>query len=160
MHWCVKMPDRRSILLLPLSLMLLGCDGEDKRPYLEYAGGGFVFNYRTANHYYGLVVRQVKPLPEGAKIRVTFEVPGGKTEVQEEAAVPGRLQYKFQTGDLDGIEKNHPYKATVVVLDGKTGAELGRLEKSFKTDVDQSSLPKDPLVVGPGYQPNQPTQPQ
>jgi hypothetical protein len=78
-------------------------------------------------------------------------VPGGKMETQEEPAVPGRLQYKFQTGDLEGIEPGHPYTATLVVLD-KTGKEIGRFEKSFMTEVDQSKLPERPLVEGPGYQ--------
>lgn len=143
--------DRRLVLFL-LAPLLLACGGEDTRPYLEFAGGGFVFNYRTANHYYGFVARQVRPLPEGARLRVTFEIPGGKTEVQEEPAVSGRLQYKFQTGDLEGIEAGHPYEANLVVLDGATGKELFRLSHSFKTDVDQSKLPAKPLVVGPGYE--------
>jgi hypothetical protein len=147
----VKRSERRNILLLVLAPLLWACGEDTSRPYLQFAGGGFVFNYRTANHYYGFVVRQQRPLPEGARLKVTFEVPGSKTETQEEPAVPGRLQYKFQTGDLEGIESGHPYTATLVVLD-KTGKEIGRLEKSFKTEVDQSKLPDRPLVEGPAYQ--------
>ncbi len=145
--------DRRRIVALVLLAPLLWACGEDaSRPYLEFAGGGFVFNYRTANHFYGFVVRQQRPLPEGARLKVTFEVPGGKTETQEEPAVPGRLQYKFQTGDLEGIEQGHPYTATLVVLDSN-GKEIARLKKIFKTEVDQSELPERPLVKGPGYEP-------
>lgn len=144
--------DRRVFVLLLLAPLLWACGEDDTRPYLEFAGGGFIFNYRTANHYYGFVVRQVRPLPEGARLKVTFEVPGGKTETQEEPAVAGRLQYKFQTGDLEGIEAGHPYEATLQVLEGGTGKELFRLSHSFKTDVDQSKLPNKPLVVGPGYE--------
>jgi hypothetical protein len=34
------------------------------------------------------------------------------------------------------------------------GKEVARYERSFQTDVDQSTLPDQPLVVGPGYQRN------
>ena len=151
MNSSVTMPDRRALLLALLLPALAACGDDAPKPYFEFAGGGFVFNYRTANHFYGFVVRQKTPLPDGARIRVTFETPQGE-QVQNIDAVPGRLQYKFQTGDLDGIVAGHPYKAVLVVLDGATEKELGRLEKTFKTEADQSKLPDKPLVVGPGYE--------
>jgi hypothetical protein len=146
------MISRRNYLGLVVLLALPGCADSEAPPFVEFAGGGFVFNYRTANHFYGFVVKQIKPLPAGSKLRVTFEIPGGKEEVQEIATIPGRLQYKFQTGDLDGIEAGHQYRAILTLLDGKTGRELDRLEKTFATEVDQSKLPQKPLVVGPGYE--------
>ena len=152
MRCAAIMISRRSYLGLLVMLALPGCAGNEIPPFIEFAGGGFVFNYRTANHFYGLVVKQIKPLPAGSKLRVSFEIPGGRQEVQEIATVPGRLQYKFQTGDLDGIEAGHQYRAILTLLDGETGRELDRLEKTFKTDVDQSKLPEKPLVVGPGYE--------
>ncbi|MGH6820558.1 MAG: hypothetical protein ACREDU_06810 [Methylocella sp.] len=146
---------RRLALTLALGSagFLAGCEDDIAKPYVEFVGGGFIFNYRTANHYYGFVVRQKKPLPDGAKLEAHFEVPGWPAEqVVEQPARSGQLQYVFQTGDLEGIVKGHPYKASLRILDGKTGAEIAKYETSFKTDVDQSALPKDPLVVGPGYQ--------
>ncbi len=148
---------RRGLLLLACAGLLAGCEDDAAKPYVEFVGGGFIFNYRTANHYYGFVVRQKKPLPEGSKLEARFEVPDGAPEqVIEQPSRPGQLQYVFQTGDLRGIVKGHPYKASLRILDGTTGAELASYEKTFKTDVDQSALPEDPLVVGPGYE--QPTQ--
>ena len=152
MRCAAIMISRRNCLGLVVMLALPGCGGSEAPPFIEFAGGGFVFNYRTANHFYGLVVKQIKPLPAGSKLRVSFEIPGGRQEVQEIATVPGRLQYKFQTGDLDGIEAGHHYRAILMLLDGETGRELDRLEKTFKTDVDQSKLPERPLVAGPGYE--------
>jgi hypothetical protein len=144
---------RRLVLLLAISSLLTGCGDDASTPYVEFVGGGFIFNYRTANHYYGFVVRPKKPLPEGSKLEARFEVPGGGPEqVIEQPSRPGQLQYVFQTGDLDGIVKDHPYKATLRIIDGTTGAEIARYEKTFRTEVDQSALPEDPLVVGPGYQ--------
>ena len=138
-------------LPLALAVLVTACQDDDK-PYLEFAGGGFIFNYRTANHYYGLVIRQKKPLPEGARLEARFETPNGM-EIVTEPAVAGRLQYKFQTGDLDGILAGHSYVVVVALIDAE-GTTLERLERSFQTTVDQSKLPDQPLVSGPGYAPN------
>jgi hypothetical protein len=140
------------LVALSLAALLAGCRDDPAKPYVEFVGGGFIFNYRTANHYYGFVVRQKKPLPEGSKLEARFEVPGGPEQVVEQASRPGQLQYVFQTGDLQGIVKGHPYKAVLRILDGATNAEIAKYETSFKTQVDQAALPLDPLVVGPGYQ--------
>ena len=140
-------------LAFALAGLLLGCKEDASTAYVEFAGGGFIFNYRTADHYYGFVVRQKKPLPEGSRLEARFEVPGGRPEqVVEQPSRPGQLQYVFQTGDIDGIVKNHPYRATLRILDGTTGAVIAKYKTTFKTDVDQSMLPEGPLVVGPGYQ--------
>lgn len=147
-----KLRRRRELLaMLALMLVVAGCGDDASKPYFEFAGGGFIFNYRTANHYYGFVVRPKRPLPAGCTLEARFEVPNGLEQVFEQPARQGQLQYVFQTGDLDGIIKDHPYKAVLRVIDA-TGTEIAKYEKTFKTDVDQSTLPRDPLVVGPGYQ--------
>ncbi len=144
---------RRLILAFVLASPLLGCKDDASTAYVQFVGGGFIFNYRTANHYYGFVVRQKKPLPEGSRLEARFEVPGGGPEqVVEQPTRPGQLQYVFQTGDLDGIVKDHPYKAILRILDGTTGAVIASYETNFKSAVDQSTLPEGPLVIGPGYQ--------
>jgi hypothetical protein len=141
------------LLMIALAGTLWGCKDDAPTAYVEFTGGGFIFNYRTANHYYGFVVRQKKPLPEGGRLEARFEVPGGRPEqVVEQPTRRGQLQYVFQTGDLDGIVKDHPYKAILRILDGTTGAVIAKYETTFKTHVDQSTLPEGPLVVGPGYQ--------
>ena len=140
-------------MMIALAGPLSGCKDDASTPYVEFVGGGFIFNYRTANHYYGFVVRQKKPLPEGGRLEARFEVPGNKPEqVVEQPIRPGQLQYVFQTGDLDGIVTGHPYKAVLRILDGTTGAVIASYETTFKSAVDQSTLPEGPLVVGPGYQ--------
>jgi hypothetical protein len=141
------------LLVIVLAGPVSGCNDDASTPYVEFVGGGFIFNYRTANHYYGFVVRQKKPLPEGSRLEARFEVPGKESEqVVEQPTRRGQLQYVFQTGDLDGIVTGHPYKAALRILDGSTGAVIATYETTFKSSVDQSTLPEGPLVVGPGYQ--------
>ena len=86
-------------------------------------------------------------------------MPGGaEPYVTTAKIVPGQLQYSFKTPFLQGIEKDHEYKAVMRLID-PAGKELARYERSFHTDVDQSTLPPKPLVVGPGYEPNPELQP-
>lgn len=147
------MISRQLLLAIALAGVFSGCKDDASTPYVEFVGGGFIFNYRTANHFYGFVVRQKRPLPEGSRLEARFEVPGKELEqVVEQPTRPGQLQYVFQTGDLDGIVTGHPYKAALRILDGTTGAVIATYETTFKSAVDQSALPESPLVVGPGYQ--------
>lgn len=144
----------RVLLLLMALLFLAGCEDEQAKPYLEFQGGGFVFNYRNAEAFYGFVAKPNRPMPEGAVIEVSFEVPGFPDKyVIREPARPGQLQYMFRTPPLHGIEKDHDYQAMMRVLN-QGGAELAQYKKAFRSDVDQASLPDKPLVIGPGYTPN------
>ena len=142
--------NRRQLLLGMSALALSACSDDD--PYFIFAGGGFIFNYRIADHYYGFVARRRRTPPEGATLEARFELPGGGEQVETASYDAKRLDYMFRTGPLRGIVKGHPYRAVLVVRDA-TGAELARYEKTFATQVDQSTLPDQPLVVGPGYQP-------
>jgi hypothetical protein len=143
-----------SALLLAASLTLASCGEDTSSPYLEFAGGGFIFNYRNAEAFYGFVARPLRTLPEDAVIEARFDMPGGAQPfVATEKVIPGQLQYSFKTPFLTGIEKDHEYKAVIRLIDPK-GQELARYERSFHTDVDQATLPSQPLVVGPGYEPN------
>ena len=141
------------VLLVALGVIQSGCEEDKTAPYFEFAGGGFIFNYRNAEHYYGFVARPKRTLPQDAVIEAHFEMPGGRPPlVLTEPVRPGRLQYMFRTGHLLGIVKGHPYKVVLKLVDGKTGIALGQIEKTFATEVDQASLPREPLVFGPGYQ--------
>lgn len=145
----------RVFLCSILLIFLAACEDERTKPFLVFQGGGFVFNYRNAEAFYGFVAKPERVMPEGAVIEVSFEVPGfPETYVVKEPAKPGQLQYMFRTPPLHGVKKDHDYQAVMRVLDGKSGAELARYSKTFRSDVDQASLPDKPLVIGPGYTPN------
>ena len=140
-------------IAMVLAVLLSGCGDDSTTPYFEFVGGGFIFNYRNAEHYYGFVARPKKALPDNAKIEVRFEVPGNAPPlVISEPVTPGRLQYMFRTGHLQGIVKGHPYKAVLRLIDATTGQEIAAYEKTFATEADQSTLPDKPLTIGPAYQ--------
>jgi hypothetical protein len=141
--------------LLVVMCILVGCKDDPNAPYLEFAGGGFIFNYRNAEAFYGFVARPLRSLPEGSVIEAQFEVPNSSAPyVVSQDVKPGVLQFTFRTGDLRGIERGHAYKAVMRLLASPTGPEIARYERTFQTDVDLAGLPNKPLVVGPGYQLN------
>jgi hypothetical protein len=144
----------RRISALMVALFLLGCGEDPNSPYLAFAGGGFVFNYRNAEAFYGFVARPLRTLPEGGVIEGQFEVPGSPDPaIVQEKVVQGQMQYSFKSPNLTGIKPKKDYKAVMRLVDAG-GKEIARYEQNFHTDVDQSTLPNQPLVVGPGYQQN------
>jgi len=144
----------RKTVLFTLGILLAGCVEDPNAPYLSFAGGGFIFNYRNAEAFYGFVAKPLRTLPESSVIEAQFEVPGrAEPAVSSEKVVQGKVQYSFKSPNLRGIVANHHYKAVMRLIDAQ-GKEVARYERTFHTDVDQSALPDQPLVVGPGYQKN------
>lgn len=144
----------RRLLPLAFALLLAGCGEDPNSPYLSFAGGGFVFNYRNAEAFYGFVAKPLRTLPEGGVIEAQFEVPGSvEPATVTEKVVTGQVRYAFKSPNLTGIKAKRPYKAVMRLLDAG-GKEIARYERNFQSDVDQSVLPDQPLVVGPGYQRN------
>jgi hypothetical protein len=144
---------KRAICLIVL-LMLSGCDNPEG-PAASFAGGGFVFNYRVGQAYYGVVVKTEGTLPQDAVIEGQFENPaGGNAVVVQVKAASDQRKYVLRTPPLKGVKKDVPYKVVVRILGKPGGEELQRIERTIKSDVDQSVLPQSPLVIGPGYELN------
>jgi hypothetical protein len=137
-----------------VAVLLSACGGQDEsKPYFSFAGGGFVFNYRNADLYYGLVLKPERTAPKGSVLEVDFELDDpGRHDIQRVPVREGQVQYGFRTPDLRGVKIGKDYIAVVRLLDGTK--EIWRFSKPFRTDVDTSKLPSEPLVVGPGYQTN------
>lgn len=142
-----------SILWLAM-LLLAGCDDAGK-PAASFAGGGFMFNYRIGEAFYGVVIKTEKELPAQAVIEAEFQDPGGgKPIMVSEKIRSNQRKYLLRTPPLKGIEKDVPYKVVVKILDEPRGEVIERLERTFKSDIDQSIMPEGPLVIGPGFTPN------
>lgn len=138
------------LLLAPLAQR--GGDG----PMLTLEGGGFVFNYRIAEATYGLVARVERTIPAGTRIVTAFDDPaGGPPIVEEQVARVGMTKLVLKSPPVEGVVAGKPYAVTVRMLSPE-GQEIGRLETSFTSNIDQSVMPKAPLTTGPGYQPPRP----
>ena len=134
--------------------MLLAACGAEEGPYLEFLGGGFVFNYRLAEADYGFVVKRLRRLPEGTVIEARLENPaGGEPFVIRETASWDRLEYVFRSPPLRGVRAGRDYRVEVRLLDPASGKEIAAYARTFRSDVDQAVLPERAPVVGPGYQP-------
>jgi hypothetical protein len=145
---------------LVLLVVTAACDSGNSstKPYLEFAGGGFIFNYRLATADYGFVARVLRAIPEGSIIEAAFDDPaGGPPIVLRQSAAAKRISYVFRTPPVQGVRAGHDYGVVLRVL-APDGRALARYEKRFRAEVDQSVLPDAPPVVGPGYQRAPPSQ--
>jgi hypothetical protein len=137
-------------IALCLALLLAGCSSEGG-PAIEVAGGGFIFNYRIAEVTAGVVVVPLKPFPEGSSVEMTFENPaGGAPIVVAKKATPETPRIDLTTPPLTGVRDDRDYQVTVRLLDSG-GKELEKVDKNFRSQVDQAKMPSAPLTVGPGY---------
>lgn len=127
--------------------------GDDTdRPFLAMEGGGFVFNYRIAEATYGLVARVERTIPAGTRILTTFENPAGGAPIeQEQTAREGLSKLVLKSPPVEGVVAGRPYAVQVRLL-SPAGEEIGRMETTFTSNIDQSVMPKAPLTEGPGYQ--------
>jgi hypothetical protein len=142
------------LMALAVGAIMAACDDASK-PYVEIEGGGFIFNYRIAEAFYGVSLRPMRRLEPGTVLEVEFEDPaGGKPYIVRETVDAARLSYMLRTPGLSGVEKDRPYRVQVRVLAPGDGRLLARYEETFKSDLDQSALPSAPLTIGPGYTPN------
>lgn len=145
----------KAAVLLMAGMLLAGCGDDPGTPYLEFTGGGFIFNYRIGEALYGFVVKPRREIPEGTEIIAEFEDPaGGDPIIVTALAKPSQLQYMFRTPGVQGVVKDRPYKVSVSLKEPGTGETLAVYSKEFKSSMDQSDLPGVALTVGPGYHPN------
>lgn len=142
---------RRPVLALCSGLLLALAACSDERPYIAVSGGGFIFNYRLAEATAGIVAEAARPLPEGGVVEARFEDPaGGAPIVEAKRITDERRRFSFVTPPLTGIKADTDYLVVVRVLDAE-GHELQRIEKTLRSELDQSVLPPVPLTIGPGY---------
>lgn len=148
-------PMHKTCLPVTLTALLLGgCFAEQDGNTLATEGGGFIFNYRLGEAFAGIVVgpRPLHDFDIGSTVEVSFTDPGGGDPIVQSLPVVThkQLRYTFTTEPLTGIEagKNYP---VIVRLLGPDGNEIEKVETSFRSEVDQSVLPKKPLTIGPGY---------
>lgn len=123
-----------------------------EKPYLEISGGGFIFNYRNAEAYYGFTAEVVRPLENGAIVEATFEDPaGGKPHVVSERVSAMTTRYALRTPPLEGIAAHQPYNVAIKVYDRLRTRLIWEMKRSYSSQLGAEFVPEHPLTVGPGY---------
>ncbi|MFQ6024514.1 MAG: hypothetical protein ACE5NW_17510 [Acidiferrobacterales bacterium] len=143
------------MLTLMAVVLLVACpEGDSDKPYLEFVGGGFIFNYRLAEADYGFVAKVARRIPRGTIIEAVFENPSGEEPfVIRQTAKWGQLQYTFRTPPVRGVKAHRDYHVKLRLLDPDDQHVIATYTKTFRSNVDQSILPEHPTVIGPGHQP-------
>ncbi len=140
---------------LMLIVLTLAACGDPNKPYLSFAGGGFIFNYRIAEVNYGFIMRVHRALPTGAIIEAEFQNPNSPDPIVVRRTVqPKIVKYDFRTPALKGVEADKKYQVTVRLLEKESHRVIATYSKFFVTNLDQSVLPDIAPTFGPGYQRN------
>ena len=151
--WC-RLP---SICLVVIVVLFAGCDdAPSDAPYVEFTGGGFIFNYRLATAEYGFVVRMRRQPPTGTVLEASFEDPAGGPPLVVRAVHAWRQTgHSFQSPPVTGVRAGRDYRVELRLLVPATGggapSVLATYTKTLRSELDQSALPDEPLAPGPGY---------
>lgn len=124
----------------------------DQRPYLAILGGGFIFNYRVADVFYGFTADVTRPLPTGSIIEAEFEDPAGGPPHRVRVRVgTDTSRYALRTPPLTGVRAKRPYQVVIRVYDREHAVLLWSTTRSYTSGLEQAVAPERPLTIGPGY---------
>jgi hypothetical protein len=143
----------RLVSMLVIVLALAGC----QRPASEYFalnGRIFVFNYRLAYATYLITLQRMKPVEEGMRFVASFENPaGGENLVVERKIFPAQEKLSIESPQIECVRKDRPYAVKIEIFDAANKL-VQTVETKVTSDLDESILPKAPLVSGPAYDRN------
>lgn len=127
-----------------------------QKPYLQIVGGGFVFNYRIAEVFYGFTAFVQRPLPTGSVIEVAFEDPAGGPALHVRQRVGGAEMTRFslRSPPVRGVEAGEPYHVAIRILDREEKQLLWSHGMDVRSQISDKVVPDVPLVIGPGYHRN------
>lgn len=130
-------------------------DDPAEKPYIGIAGGGFIYNYREADVYYGFTANVLKPLPVGTWMIADFEDPAGGPPLSVETRLHARsVRYGVRSPSVRGVKAGKPYHVTIRLYDYTRTKLIWAAEKDFVSQIDDTVVPDQPLTIGPGYFPN------
>src|SRR5690606_8662269 len=126
-------------------------DPSDK-PYLKILGGGFMFNYREGEVFYGFTAVVTRPRARGSIIEAEFENPaGGEPFVVSERVSTMTDRYALRSPPIRGVEEGKPYQVAIRVYDREKEDLLWTTTRDYKSQISDEVVPDKPLVVGPVY---------
>ena len=141
-----------AIVLLLTVIVVANRPDPDARPYLKIHGGGFVFNYRIAEVFYGFSARIMRPIDVGTVLEAEFEDPAGGDPIIVRQRIGAKAPtLTVRTPAVHGVVKGKAYKVVVRLRRRQTNEVFARYERSYSSNIGQEVMPEGPLTVGPGY---------
>lgn len=153
-HWSEKSVVGSAIAVCAVlfSFGWLTRDIPDDKPYLHISGGGFIFNYRNADAYYGFTADVLRPLGNGSIIEAIFEdTAGGRPHTAVERVSSMTTRYSLRSPPLHGIAAHNPYTVSIRVYDRLHRRLIWETERSYSSQLSDEVMPRKALTVGPGY---------
>ena len=125
------------------------------QPYLQFSGGGFVFNYRISEVFYGFTAFVARPLETGSIIEAEFFLGEDRgTVILRQRVGTETRRYALRSPALEDVVAGTPYPVRIRVLDRDGTHELWRTERSYVSQISSKGMiGKTPLTIGPGYAP-------
>lgn len=122
-------------------------------PWLRIVGGGFIFNYRVADVYYGFTAVVERPLPTGSVIEAEFEDPAGGPAhlVRQRIGGADMTRFAMRSPPVRGVTAGRPYHVSIRVLDREEKRLLWSRAIDFSSQIGDDVVPDVPLTIGPGY---------
>ena len=143
------------LLALLFAIGWMTREDPETKPYLGILGGGFMFNYREGDVYYGFTAMVQRPLPTGSIIEASFEDPGGgEPLVVRQRVGTDTERYSLRSPEVRGVEAGKPYHVAIRIFDRGKQNLLGMQSLDFTSKISDDVVPDKPLVIGPGYTPN------
>lgn len=142
------------LLLVPLFVIgWLTREDPGEKPYLQILGGGFIFNYRVADVFYGFTAVVQRPLPTGSIIEAAFEDPGGGEAHTVRQRIGGveMTRFAMRSPPVRGVEAGKAYHVAIRVFDRDERQLLWEHDMEFRSQISDAVVPDEPLIVGPGY---------
>ncbi|WP_417412993.1 hypothetical protein [Hoeflea sp.] len=144
-----------AVVILLFGIGWLTREDPAQKPYVRVAGGGFIYNYREADVYYGFTAHVLKPVPIWSWLIADFEDPGGGPPLTVETRLHARsVRYGVRSPSLRGVKAGKPYRVSIRLYDRTRSELLWSAEKEFTSQIDDTVVPDKPLTIGPGYFPN------
>lgn len=135
-------------------LLLLAACQRPPEAYYSLSGRIFVFNYRLAYAHYLVTLQRTGPVPEGLRFVARFENPaGGEALTAERKIFPAQDRLVIESPHVECVRKDRPYAVKIDIVDA-TNKVVQSVETTVVSNLDQSILPKEPLVSGPAYDVN------
>lgn len=143
------------LVLVLVSIGLLIAEKPAVRPPLKVLGGGFIFNYRISDIFYGVTLVPVHSVKLGDVVEARFENPAGGSDIVVRTQFGLKSEpIQLRTPPLRGVVADKPYKVVLRLLSRESDEVRWSSTLHYQSNIDGSLISREPPVIGPGYHRN------